>query len=386
MFQKAQTIVVVFHDFPLGGSERIAIRLMNRWAEMGRKVVAFCGTRQGPLASFISSKVEIVECAPAIPRSVSSRFHLAQALIAFLKKTRCDVVFAPGSFHWPILTPLAALPDGERPTVITQISTPLYRHGRGPLKQVLYNLLARYYLRCADATIALATATISEADRVLRRSITEHIRLPVLEDASDNEPLERADGNLIVVAGRLVKEKGFDVAIRAFAMIKDRTARLIILGDGPKRAELEELAASLGVAGRIEFKGYVPDITPWLKACRLFLLSSYYEGYGAVIVEALAAGRPVVSTDCTPAVSDLLATAPGCVVTPIGDATAMSHAIDQALSMAPANPRALAAAVRNYRLGPIATAHLDLFDRVHALKANLRGAATQLFPEEMAYV
>jgi glycosyltransferase involved in cell wall biosynthesis len=60
------------------------------------------------------------------------------------------------------------------------------------------------------------------------------------------------------------------------------------------------------VADRVRLPGYVPDIRPWLAIARTFLLTSWYEGYAAVIVEALGAGRPVVSTDCTPAARELL--------------------------------------------------------------------------------
>ncbi|HWW24980.1 MAG TPA: hypothetical protein VNZ85_03680, partial [Caulobacter sp.] len=64
----ARTIVIVLHDLPLGGSERIAVRLANRWAAMGRKVTLFCGSRQGPLAPLIDAQVQVVEADPPLPR------------------------------------------------------------------------------------------------------------------------------------------------------------------------------------------------------------------------------------------------------------------------------------------------------------------------------
>ncbi len=385
MHRKAAKIGVIFHDFPLGGSERIAVRLMNRWAETGRKVVAFCGAVEGPLVDLIGENVDVVECAPAIPRAPGSRRRFGKALRRFLEKRPLDVLFCPGNYHWPVLPALDGLPRALAPGVVTQISTPLYRHGRGGFEQFGYNILTRHRLRGVDAAIALSPSTVAHADAVLHRKITQYIRLPVLDDARVPRTLSRASGNVILAAGRLVKEKGFHVAIQALARLEDKTARLVIFGDGPLGENLMLLADSLGVADRVELVGYVPDISPWLAQARLLLLSSYYEGFGAVLVEALAAGRPVVSTDCTPAINDLLIGLPGCHVTPIGDPVAMADALDLALALPAPDPRVLAEAVEAYRIGPIADAHLDMFDRVHRART-VGEPLAEGFPENVAYV
>lgn len=383
MQQRAAQIGVVFHDFPLGGSERIAIRLMNRWAETGRKVVAFCGAVRGPLTELIGRKVEVVECAPAIPRAPGSRRRFGKALRGFLENRPLDVLFVPGNYHWPVLPALSGM--ATAPSVVTQISTPLHRHGRGAIEQFAYNILTRHRLRNCDAAIALSPSVIGQADDVLDRKITQYIRLPVLDDAFMPTALTRAQGNVIVAAGRLVKEKGFDVAIRALARLEDKTARLVILGDGPLHDSLAELASTLGVADRVQFVGYVPDISPWLRQARLLLLSSYYEGFGAVLVEALAAGRPVVSTDCTPAIKDILIRLPGCLVAPIGDHIGIADALDRALAGPAPDPKVLANAAEPYRLGPIADAHLEMFDRVHRARA-VTTALPERFTEQVAYI
>lgn len=385
MHRKAARIGVIFHDFPLGGSERIAIRLMNRWADTDRNVVAFCGAVKGPLVDLIERKVDVVECAPVIARAPGSRRRFGKALRGFLEKRPVDLLFCPGNYHWPVLPALRGMPRAVAPAVVTQISTPLYRHGRGGIEQFGYNILTRHRLRGVDAAIALSPSTVAHADAVLSRKITQYIRLPVLNDAQDPQALSHASGNVILAAGRLVKEKGFHVAIQALARLKDKSARLVILGEGPLGGSLALLADRLGVGDRVDLVGYVPDISPWLAQARLLLLSSFYEGFGAVLVEALAAGRPVVSTDCTPAIKDLLIGLPGCHVSPIGDPVAMANALDLALARPAPDPRRLADSVEGYRIGPIADAHLDMFDRVH--RARTVGAAlTEGFAENVAYV
>ncbi len=362
----AQSILVVLHDLPLGGTERIAVRLANRWAQGGRNVTILCGSRQGELGWLVDDAVKVLECDPPIPRGPGSRRRLARAVADYLTQRPHDILFVPGNYHWPVMPAVALLPDRLRPVIVAQVSTPLFRHGRGPLRQIVYNWRTRRHFPGADAAVSLSPAMTEDVDRVLARRITRCIRLPALDEQSHARPRTRAGGKLIVAAGRLVGEKGFDVALRAFAGIEDPEARLAILGEGPARAGLEALAADLGVAARVAFPGYVPDIRPWLDAARVFLLSSYYEGYAAVVVEALDAGRPVVSTDCTPAAFELLSQPGAGAVSPIGDACALAEGLRQVMAAPAPDPEQLAATVAGYRIGPISAAYLDLFDVVRA--------------------
>jgi glycosyltransferase involved in cell wall biosynthesis len=326
-----------------------------------------CGKLGGALTPMIDGKVEVVECDPPIPRGPGSRRALGLAVARFLAGRRSDVLFVPGNFHWPVISAVEQLPADQRPGIVAQISTPLFRHGRGPLRQIGYNRRMRHHFSGVDEAVALSPAMTHDADRILGRKITQCIRLPALED---HEPARTiASGDLIVAAGRLVKEKGFDVALRAFALLEDTKVRLAIVGDGPDRQHLENLAASLGVADRVTFPGYVPNIRPWLETARAFLLTSFYEGYAAVIVEALEAGRPVVATDCTPAASELLNHQGAGAVAPIGDAAALAACLRRVLRAAPPDADRLAGAVADYRIGPISQAYLRVFDTVVARRA-----------------
>jgi glycosyltransferase involved in cell wall biosynthesis len=376
MGDKARTIAIVLHDLPLGGSERIAVRLANRWAALGREVTLFCGSRQGPLARLIDAKVRVIEADPPIPRGRGSRKALGNAAAAYVAQHRPDILFAPGNYHWPVLPAIEALPADQRPGVVAQIGTPLYRHGRGALAQIPYNLKTRRQLRGVDQAISLSDDMTEDANRVLGRRITQRIALPALDD-DDHAFTPPPEGKTILAAGRLVKEKGFDVALRAFALLGDPDAELVIVGEGERRAELEALAAELGVADRVRLPGYVPDIRPWLEMARAFLLTSWYEGYAAVIVEALGAGRPVVSTDCTPAARDLLSDGLHGRVARIGDAEGLAEGLRQVLNAPAPDPAALARSVASYRIGPIAEAYLQVFDAVVAKRTS--PAATKRF-------
>ncbi|WP_293906847.1 glycosyltransferase [Phenylobacterium sp.] len=358
------SVGLVLHDFSTGGTERVAIRLANQWAAMGRRVTLICGSAEGPQRALVSPQVTVLEPRPAIPRGPGSRRRLGQAVADAFAASAPDVLFVPGNFHWPTIAPFLARFGPKAPPVVAQISSPLRRLDRGPLRQALFDARLRRTMRHVAAAVALSDEGAREADGVLGRRITTVLPLPALAAGLPPPCPLPPGGQTILAAGRLAPQKDFDLALRAFALLPQRTARLVILGEGPLRAELARTARRLGVADRVEMPGFVPDIRPWLDRARVFLLSSRWEGYGAVVIEALAAGRPVVSTDCTPATHELIART-GCgAVTPVGDAQALANALGAELAAPAPDVAALAAAVDGYRIEAIAQAYLAVFDRV----------------------
>jgi len=368
----AARILVILHDLPLGGTERIALRLMARWAAVGRHVTLLCGHAQGPLRPMVDPRIELVECDPPIPRGRGSRTRLGQALARELRRRDADLLFVPGNFHWRVLPHVRRLPAARRPAVVAQLSAPLVRYNRGPIGQRIFDFGMRRWLAGADAAVSLSDAMTAEADAILRRRITTRLALPALDDDTPPPRPVPADSRLIVGAGRLVPEKGFDVLIRAFAQLEDPTARLRILGEGPEHGRLSALIAELGLESRAELAGYVPDIRPHLDEARAFVLSSWFEGYGAVLVEALAAGRECVATTCSPSVDELVRPMDADAAVPAGDPAAMARALARVLARDPPAPERLARTVDGYRLGPVAEAYLALFDRVAAPVAERR--------------
>lgn len=140
----------------------------------------------------------------------------------------------------------------------------------------------------ADSVHTISDAL--DADRVRRAS-----------QAPIPSQLERVfERPTVVAAGRLSYQKGFDCLLRAYRMAVDRgiNHNLVILGDGPDRDSLEELTRTLGLSGRVWFPGFVDNPYPVFKSASLFVLSSRFEGLAMVLLEAMALGTPVVSTDC----------------------------------------------------------------------------------------
>lgn len=105
--------------------------------------------------------------------------------------------------------------------------------------------------------------------------------------------------NIIISIGRLSKEKGQDILLRAFALIKCPDWRLQILGEGYFKKELEELSKELLISSRVDFLGHQSDIEPFLSRAKIFVLPSLTENFPIALIEAMSVGLPVVVTDCT---------------------------------------------------------------------------------------
>lgn len=358
------TIGIVLHDFALGGTERIATRLARAWAARGSPVTVFCGSVAGEMRTLLGDWVRVVEASPPIARASGSRLRLARAAARHFAADPVDICFLPGNFHWLIAPALMRLPRAVRPAIVAQVSAALMKPQRNRWQQRVFEARMRWLLRGAASVVALSTAAERQAAAILRRAITRVIALPALDDEPP-PPQPAPEARSLVAIGRLVPEKGYDTLIEALARVDG--AALTIVGEGPDRARLEALIAARGLGGRVMLPGYTADPRPWLDAARLAVLPSRFEGYPAVLIEALAAGRPIVATDCTPATAELIDARSGRVV-PVDDVPAMAAAIETMLALPPPDPSALAGRVAHHRIGPVAEAYLDLFARLAAMR------------------
>ena len=141
---------------------------------------------------------------------------------------------------------------------------------------------------------------------------------------------QRAEGvRQLVTAGRLSPEKGFDLLIEALALCDDPGLRLAILGEGALRADLEHLVAARGLQAQVTFLGFQRNPYPFFKDADAFVLSSHYEGFPNVVLEAMACGTPVIATPIGAAV-EILAQVEGCLLAEDMSAEALARALGQA--------------------------------------------------------
>jgi glycosyltransferase involved in cell wall biosynthesis len=167
---------------------------------------------------------------------------------------------------------------------------------------------------------------------------------------------------VIMGCGRLAPQKDFATLIEAFALVRaKRPCRLLILGEGPLRPELLRIAKDRGVAADVEMPGFDANPYRFMGKCDVFVLSSLFEGSPNVIVQAMACGAPVVSTDCPSGPNEILAGVPRGKLVPVGDALRMADAISAFLDMGDGRPHYVDLPGFGYL--EAARAYLDVADR-----------------------
>jgi glycosyltransferase involved in cell wall biosynthesis len=244
----------------------------------------------------------------------------------------------PSSCQYPLAA--ATLAPGVRTLALEHLPYPL----DGALQLRLKRLTSRRL--AAHVAVGDAVARRIEALAGLPASSIQTIHNGVADVVL--EPVPRPfDGPVIGTIGRLDHQKGLDLLLRALAELPG--AGLSIVGDGPERAELERLAAGLGVADRVRFEGWRADARRHLTAIDVFVLPSRFEGFPLAILEAMLAALPVVATSV------------GSVAESVADG-------DTGLLVAPEDPVALAGALRRLLADPGQRARMGAHGRARALE------------------
>jgi glycosyltransferase involved in cell wall biosynthesis len=300
------------------------------------------------------------------------RVYLSAPVVAgYLRRARPDVLFATSIP--PNLASLLGSAIAKTPTAIVIRQSNVVRVTQADRYAEVRRrprdwILPRLYRR-ADGIIAVS-AGVADNLRLLRAD-PEH-RIAVVPngvalsriDAKMAEPadhpwLRSEDGPVLLAVGRLVKKKDYPTLLEALRLVR-RTcpARLIILGEGPERGRLEALASRLDVGAFVSMPGFRGNAFAYLARASVYVLSSISEGMPSSLIEALACGCPVVSTDCPSGPSEILDNGRYGALVPVGNPPALAAAILETLSQ-PRNPARLRARAAEFSVDACVERYLD---------------------------
>lgn len=310
------------------------LRLASGFAEAGHVVEVFTLHRDGTFSSELSPAVKVTDLGPK--RIGTSALALARAL----RRSRPSALLVTEPACNILAIVARRLASTDTKVLIRESLFPSLAVREDPYlsTRVAYRLAPLFY-RYADVIVSIAndmTEDLAHWARLDVSRITTICVNPVvtkeLEAAAAGEPdhpwFRDKDIPVVLGVGRLHRQKDFSTLMRAFERVRaERRCRLIILGDGPSRQELERLRAASSFSDDIDLPGFRPSPFPFMANCAVFVLSSRYEGQPNVLIEALAAGASVVATDCPSGPRDILACGRYGRLVPVGDAAAMATAI-----------------------------------------------------------
>jgi glycosyltransferase involved in cell wall biosynthesis len=320
-----------------GGAERMMVHLANAFVKRGIQVDLVLVRAVGAYQDEVAEEVRIIDLQAsriltALPKLVRYlRTHRPEAMLSTL--TFANVV-ATWACRWVCHPPRLVLREAN---TVSAISGP----SSGLKNRLIPHLIGCFYPR-ADQVVTISKGAQEDLIKVsgLPSQALTTIYNPVVtkeltEKAQDlpNHPWF-VEGTLpiILAVGRLEPQKNFETLIRAFRRVHDeKEARLLILGEGGERERLESLVHSLSLTDDVDIPGFVANPFCYMANSDLFVLSSRFEGLGNVLVEAMATGCPVVSTDCPSGPKEILEDGQWGTLVPVGDEEALATAILDAI-------------------------------------------------------
>ncbi|HWL27643.1 MAG TPA: glycosyltransferase [Burkholderiaceae bacterium] len=321
-----------------GGAERVMVSLANGFARKGLDVHLVLVRNEGVYRSAVDAAVRVVDLNGS--RTLSSVVALAR----YLKRHRPRALLSAMNYVNVVAIWARILARSNCRLVISEHAnlSQALADTAGAVTKILPWMMKRSYPR-ADAIITVSDGVAADLSTRLglarSRIVTRHNPIETIEALNKSaETLAHpwfaaGEPPVILGAGRLSKEKDFATLIKAFDHLRaSKNARLVVLGEGAERPALEALRDASDHRGDILLAGFQANPYNWMRAASVFVLSSRWEGFGNVLVEAMACGTPVVSTRCPSGPEEILAQGKWGRLSPVGDARALAAAIDATLS------------------------------------------------------
>lgn len=302
--------------------------------------------------------------------------YATPSLVALVRRIRPAVILS-GMAHLGLLVLLLRFlfPSGTR--IIVRQNGSLSAALAARRSPLLARLLFAFSYRRASAIICQTQATATELQSALRLEQSQFHVLPNPVDIDSLrgapplcEPTSHLPRPYLLAAGRLVPEKGFDLLLESFATLAEDypAIRLLIAGQGPCMPALTAQCQSLGIADRVVFPGSVSQLSRYFPLALAFVLSSRQDELPNALLEAAAAGLPIIATPSSPGLAALLRNQPAVWLAPSISANSLHSALRSALPVIESQPRFHHAWIEPFELKTAVAAYEALIDQTLAYR------------------
>ena len=330
------TVAFFVHALSGGGTERVVSRVLRYLDRMRFRPLLILIEKKGVYLGDVPHDVPIFDCGRG--DAGEGRWKWVRTFAGFLKTERPDVLV---SFLWyaNAFAVLARHLSGTKTRLILSERSTVLGSREGFPVEALRRLAIRFLYRAGERILVNSDA--------LRSQFNGHFGFPREKVSTIHNPLdiekilaqstegEGPDprgccGGTVVGMGRLSREKGFDLLIRAMARVR-APAKLLLLGEGRDEEKLRFLANESGVSDKVEFLGFRKNPYPVIRRSTVFVLPSRYEGFPNGLAEAMALGVPCIATRCMTGPEELITDGENGLLVPVENPDAMAGAIDRIL-------------------------------------------------------
>lgn len=357
-----------------GGAERVVVNLLRGMRQRGLELDLVLARKTGPYLDQVPEGVRIIDFSKDHCRQVLwflaryLRQERPALLISHLGRANLAAVIA----RW--------LSGSQTPLALVEHNTPSRERVFGTLHVKVLTLMKRLLYHYADALITVSRAAARDLETEIKSKNDRVLTIynPIIEPSLLFEQLEPSGHlwldhktvSVVLAVGRLQKQKNFDLLLDAFRLLRNhRPVRLVILGEGAQRFDLERRLGDLNLRNDVDLPGFVNNPYAYMSKADVLVLSSKYEGFGNVLVEAMACGCPVVATDCPSGPEEILDRGRWGPLLPVGDVhaltEAMIHVLDYPISKEQLKQRSL-----DFTADRSVEAYLELIQRLTGGKAH----------------
>jgi glycosyltransferase involved in cell wall biosynthesis len=351
-----------------GGAERAMLKLAGGMVNSGYQVDLVLSRAEGHYLKEVPDAVRVVDL------DASRVLASLPALVRYLRRERPSAMLASLNYVNIVGIWARRLAGVKTRLVVNEQNTLSLEASRSSRRRHrLLPRLARRFYPWADEIVAVSQGAADDLVEVagIAPNRVQVVHNPIVttqlrEMAAaplDHPWFGSGEVPVLLAVGRLSPQKDFPTLIRAFSRVRrEHPARLLILGEGNERANLEGLVAELGLGDVVGLPGWVPNPYPYMVRAAAFVLSSRWEGLPSVLIEALYCGVPVIATDCPSGPVEILEGGKHGVLLPVGDVDALAQAIGSALSGGV--PRPTAASWQPYVEETVVRRYLDVLTGV----------------------
>lgn len=321
-----------------GGVPRTQVTLANALVEQGIRSALVLPRVRNTTVTGLSAAVDVVDL------KALGVVRFAMRFATYLRRASPVAVLASEHLTGLSVSLAAALARYDGPVVLTIHNDPSHAVYRGRFQRLM-KLVIRLSHRRVDAFVAVSSGVAEDLAllfpnlgnrlRVIYNAVPFESTRDLAQRALDpRDPWVNSEGGpLFVAVGRLVPQKDFATLIRAVALCRFRTScRMLILGEGVERPSLEKLIDDLRLHDSVRLLGHQSNPYRIMSRADALVSSSRWEGFGQVLLEALALGLPIISTDCRSGPAEVLDHGRYGVLVPVGDEEALAAAMIQVAS------------------------------------------------------